>query len=140
MRGIAAHWRLIPQRYNLVGTKCSNCGEKFFPPRVICPNCRRAGDIEEFRFSGEGRVYSYTVIHVPPDGFEFQKPYILGIIELAEGPRILSQIVDCKPEDVEIGSRVEKVFRKVIADGSEGIIRYGYKFKLKDPKEKPRRL
>jgi len=131
MKGIATHWRLIPQRYNLVGTKCNTCGEKFFPPRYVCPKCRRAGNIEEFQFSGEGEIYSYTMIHTAPEGFDFQKPYILAIIKLKEGPLLLSQIVDCKPEDVEIGKKVEKVFRKVIADGDSGIIRYGYKFKLK---------
>ncbi len=131
MRGIATHWRLIPQRYNLVGTHCVKCGEKFFPPRDICPKCRRLGGIEDFRFSGEGEIYSFTLIHTPPEGFDFQKPYVLAIVKLKEGPLLLSQVVDCKPEDVKIGRKVEKVFRKVIADGESGIIRYGYKFKLK---------
>ena len=130
MKGIATHWRLIPQRYNLVGSMCVSCGRKFFPPRDICPDCRRAGNIEEFRFSGDGEVYSHTVIHTPPEGFEFQKPYILGIIKLDEGPLLFSQIVDCRPDEVKIGRKVKKVFHKVIADGSDGIIRYGYKFKL----------
>ncbi len=131
-KGLAPHWRLIPHRYNLVGTECSTCREKFFPPRTLCPNCRRSGSIREFKFSGKGEIYTYTVIHTPPEGFEYQKPYIVAIVKLDEGPHITSQIVDCSPEDVEIGKRVEKVFRKVIADGSSGIIRYGYKFRLTD--------
>ncbi len=130
--GLAIHWRLIPQRYNLVGTECLKCGEKFFPPRQLCPNCRRVGEIREVKFSGEGEIYSYTVIHTPPEGFEFMKPYAMGVIKLIEGPFLTAQLVDCKPEDLEIGKRVELVFRKIIADGSSGIIRYGYKFKLKD--------
>jgi len=131
-KGLALHWRLIPQRYNLVGTECLKCGRKFFPTRQLCPECRRAGDIKEVKFSGEGEIYSYTIIHTPPEGFDFMKPYALGIIKLVEGPLVTAQLVDCKPEDLEIGKRVELVFRKIIADGSSGIIRYGYKFKLKD--------
>jgi uncharacterized OB-fold protein len=131
-KGLALHWRLIPQRYNLVGTECLKCGGKFFPTRQLCPNCRRAGDIKEIKFSGEGEIYSYTIIHAPPEGFEFMKPYAIGVIKLAEGPLVTAQIVDCKPEDLEIGEKVELVFRKIIADGCSGIIRYGYKFKLKD--------
>ena len=131
-KGIALHWRLIPRRYNLIGTECKNCGEKFFPPRKLCPNCRRTGDIEEVKFSGNGEIYSYTIVHSPPKGFEYMKPYIIGVIKLDEGPLLTAQIVDSKPEDIEIGKRVEMVFRKVIADGSSGIIRYAYKFRPVD--------
>ncbi len=127
---IPIHWRLIPQRYNLIGTECRTCGEKFFPPRDWCPKCRRKGIIHEFKFSGKGEVYSYSVVHVPPAGFEFLKPYVLGIIKLREGPLVTAQVVDCKPDDVKIGKKVSLVFRKIIADGDAGIIRYGYKFKL----------
>ena len=47
-------WRHIQQRYNLIGSKCTTCGDVFFPSRVICPNCRRKGNIEPFQFSGKG--------------------------------------------------------------------------------------
>lgn len=127
---LALHWRLIPYRYNLIGTECKSCGEKFFPPRQLCPNCRRKGKIAEFKFSGRGEVYSHTTIYSPPQGFEFQKPYVLGIIKLVEGPLVTAQIVDCKPEDVKIGKKVKSVFRKIIAESEEGIVVYGYKFKL----------
>ncbi len=132
MKGLASHWRLIPQRYNLIGTECQNCCEKFFPPRQFCPTCRRLGKTKDFKFSGNGEIYTYTVIHAAPEGFEFQKPYVVGIIKLDEGPLVTAQIVDCKLEDVQIGKRVRSVFRKIIAGGKEGIIRYGYKFRLVD--------
>jgi uncharacterized OB-fold protein len=130
MKGLASYWRLIPQRYNLIGTECTHCGEKFFPPRKICPNCRRHGEIRKYKFTGKGEIYSYTIIHAAPDGFEFQKPYPVAIIKLVEGPLVTAQIVDCKPDEIEIGSKVEMVFRKIFAGGKEGTIRYGYKFKL----------
>ncbi len=54
----------------------------------------------------------------------------MGIIKLDEGPRITSQIVDCDPEEVSIGSRVRAVFRKIDEEGPAGAIHYGYKFVL----------
>ena len=131
-KGLASYWRKIPQRYNLIGTECRTCSSKFFPPRDFCSSCRRLGKIHEFKFSGIGEIYSYSVIHAPPEGFEYQKPYIIGIIKLEEGPMLTAQIVDSKPEDVEIGKKVKSVFRKIVEVGSSGIIQYGYKFKLAD--------
>ena len=129
--GLALHWRLIPSRYNLIGSECKTCGEKFFPPRSICPTCRRKGSINRYKFSGDGEVYSCTVVRAPPTGFEFQKPYAIALVKLEEGSMCTAQIVDCNPEDVKIGDKVELVFRKIMADNESGIIRYGYKFKLK---------
>jgi len=129
--GLALHWRLLPHRYNLIGTCCTTCGQKFFPPRNICPDCRRKGHIEKFKFSGEGEIVSYTVVRAAPTGFEYQKPYVVAIVGLKEGAKCTAQIVDCTPEEVMIGQRVENVFRKIMADDEHGIIRYGYKFRLK---------
>jgi len=128
--GIALHWRLIPERYNLIGSACKTCGTKFFPSRDLCPDCRRKGRIESYTFSGEGEVFAFTVVHAPPPGLEYMKPYIAAIIRLAEGPLITAQIVDCKPEEVKVGGKVRMVFRKIVAEGPEGIIKYGYKFRL----------
>jgi uncharacterized OB-fold protein len=130
-KGLALHWRLIPQRYNLIGTECVTCKTKFFPKRSICPNCRRRSKIREIKYSGRGKVYSYTVIHAPPDGFELLKPYVLAIIKLEEGPLVTAQIADADPDEVDVGSKVELVFRKISSEGSDGIIKYGYKFKLR---------
>jgi len=128
--GVPRFWREIPYRYQLIGTHCVKCNETFFPPRRICPNCRGAGKVEEMKLSGKGEVITYTVIRVPPEGFEKEAPYVVGIIRLDEGPSITSQIVDCQPEDVHIGSRVSAVFRKIGQEGAAGMIHYGYKFVL----------
>lgn len=129
-KGVAVQWRLIPQRYNLIGTECKNCGEKYFPARRLCPNCRRLSNIKEIDYSGRGEIYTFTTIHTPSEGFEFMKPYSMAIVKLEEGPLITGQIVDCKPADLAIGKKVEMVFRKVMAEGPGGVINYGYKFKL----------
>lgn len=125
-------WRRFPERYRLEGNKCNNCGEHFFPPRIICPNCRRKGDLEDHEMSQEGKIHSYTVIRSAPTGFEDQTPYVLAIIELKEGTKVTAQITDVEPEKMRIGMEVEEVLRKVSEDGEKGKINYGYKFIPKD--------
>ena len=61
-----------------------------------------------------------------------QRPYVLALIKLDEGPTITGQIVDADHEALEIGKRVRNVFRKVREDGKSGIIQYGYKFVLEE--------
>ena len=124
-------WRRIPSRYRLEGTKCETCGTHYFPPRAVCPKCRRRGKIVKHTFKGEGKIVSYSTIYVGAKGFERQVPYVLAIVELDEGPRLTAQIVDAKEKDVNIGDRVEVVFRKILQDDPEGPIHYGYKFRLK---------
>ena len=124
-------WREIPQRYNLIGNKCDECGKVFFPPRESCPECRRKsmGKLKEFKLSGEGEVLTYTIVYEPPEKFEGQAPYPLAIIQLKEGPKITAQLVDCDVEKVKIGMKVRSTFRKIQDDGYVGAIYYGYKFK-----------
>lgn len=123
-------WRRIPERYRLIGSRCENCGKHYFPPRSLCPKCRRKGKTRQVQFSGKGKVYSYTTIYSGPSGFEDQVPYVIAMIELEEGARVLGQVVDCKPEDVKVGAKVEKVFRVIQRDDPEGLIHYGFKFRL----------
>ena len=120
-------WRKIPNRYNLIGTKCENCNSFYFPPRLVCPSCRRNGMISEYQFEGSGKVVTHTTIYTAPEGFSKMAPYVLAIVELDEGPRLTAQIV-CDPSEVKIGMRVKSVFRKLGEEGPEGVIYYGTKF------------
>lgn len=82
----------------------------------------------EYQLSGKGKIYSFTVVRTPPKGFEKYAPYIIGIVKLDEGPMVLSQIVDAKPEELYIGMPVRMVFRKIFEEQENGLIHYGYKF------------
>jgi len=124
---VARFWRKIPQRYNLIGTRCETCGTYYFPPRSFCPTCRREGKIAEYRFPGKGKVVTYTVIRSASEQFEHQTPYVLAIIQLDEGPRFTAQVV-AEPGEIEVGTPVRPVFRRISADGESGVIHYGTKF------------
>jgi len=128
---IPRFWREIPSRYNLYGSKCGSCGTLDFPPRAVCPQCgrRSIGRMERVKLRGKGTVVSYTVIHEAPAQYEMMKPYVLAIIQLEEGCRLTSQVIDVDPAKMAIGMRVEAAFRKLGQEGEAGIIHYGYKFR-----------
>ncbi len=128
---IPRFWREIQSRYNLIGTKCGSCGKVDFPPRAVCPVCGRKsiGKMQRLRLGGKGTVVTYTVIHDAPAQFEMQKPYVMAIIEMDEGVRLTSQLIDVKAEDVTIGMKVQSSFRKLGQEGEAGVIHSGYKFR-----------
>jgi len=127
---IAITWRRIPERYRLAGTQCMTCKTKFFPPRKLCPACRRKGKIESCAFAGKGKIFSFSEVHSAPAGLEIGIPYVPAIVQLEEGPKLTTQLVDCREKDVAIGAPVEVVFRRIRSDDPEGLLHYGYKFRL----------
>ncbi|MFQ5769204.1 MAG: Zn-ribbon domain-containing OB-fold protein [bacterium] len=118
--------REIPQRYRLEAAKCESCGKIHFPPRLICPECHSC-NFQVVKLQDQGKVVTYTVIHVAPEQFATQTPYIVAIVELMDGVRLTCQIADCAPDEVKIGDKVKVIFRKIQQDGAAGIICYGYK-------------
>ena len=122
----ARYWREEPQRYRLEANKCKKCGKTYFPPRLICADCR-SREFEPIKLKDEGKLLTYTVIRVAPSQFVDQSPYAIGIVELDGGTRVLTQIADCGPDDIQIGMRVKVEFRKIQEDGEAGILCYGYK-------------
>jgi scaffold protein (connect acetoacetyl-CoA thiolase and HMG-CoA synthase) len=119
--------REIPARYRLEGARCQACGKTTFPARRVCPECRGT-NFEPQKLPREGKLMTWTVIHVAAAGFARQTPYAVGIVELSEGVRVTAQIVDCDPEELRVGIAVHAVLRRVSAEGEGGILRYGYKF------------
>jgi uncharacterized OB-fold protein len=118
--------REMPQRYRLEAAKCQSCGRLSFPPRKVCSSCG-AREFDSEKLSDHGKILTFTTIRVAPKDFETQVPYSVAIVESDNGVRLTTQVVDCKPEDLEIGKRVKFVFRKLYSEGHTGIICYGYK-------------
>ncbi|HYB83851.1 MAG TPA: OB-fold domain-containing protein [archaeon] len=82
---------------------CQDCGWSDFHPTSHCPACN--GDITQTANNGEGEVVTYTAIRYPPKGFEDQAPYVVAIINLKKGPRVIGRILNAA-DGVKIGSRV----------------------------------
>ena len=97
--------------------RCAECGHPRFPPTRFCSRCRSA-KCDWIESKGEGIVFSWIVVRhpVPRDIYAQDVPYVVALVELAEGVRIPSKIVECTPEDVSAGMPVKVVFRPVTAD------------------------
>jgi hypothetical protein len=108
-------WAAVQER-RLVMPKCAACGTVTFPPTVACPKC--AGrDFAWTAMSGRGKVYSFTVYHrVYHPSFKDKVPYVVAVIELDEGPRIISNVVGVPVEDVVCEMPVA-VRYEAVADG-----------------------
>jgi uncharacterized OB-fold protein len=90
----------------LVLSRCLRCHATIWYPRAVCPECGSL-DTEWYEASGRGTVYSFTVNR---QRSYFAEPYVVAYVELDEGPRIMTNIVDVDPEDVAIGQPVRVVF------------------------------
>ena len=91
---------------------CDDCGQHHFYPRAVCPHCY-SDKLKFDTVSGRGTVHTYTVASRPAGpAFADDVPYVVALIDLEEGPRMMSRIETDDPEAVRIGSEVEVVFIK----------------------------
>ena len=109
------YWEGVRRR-ELRLPRCGSCGTLWFPPSASCPACS-AFDHEWVPVAGTGEIVTYTVIHrAPGPAFAARTPYVVAIIQLAEGPRLLTNVVECSPSEVSIGMRVEVTFEEIAPD------------------------
>lgn len=120
------YFREIPQRYRLEAGKCKKCGQAYFPPRLICPECK-SKEFETIRLKPAGKLLTYTIIRVASDKFSLQTPYVVGIVELKDGVKLTTQIADVDFNKIKIGMKLKLVFRKIQDEGAWGLHCYGYK-------------
>jgi uncharacterized OB-fold protein len=97
-------------RHQLVVQRCAGCGALRFPARSICSTCL-SREATWVPVAGRGTVFSFAIQHqaVHP-GFAAEVPYAVIVVQLEEGPRLLSNLVDCPTADVRVGMPVEVVF------------------------------
>lgn len=101
------------KRHELVLARCGRCGQWRLPSREHCPDCWST-DVRYETASGRGVLYSFAVMHqqlVP--GFEDLIPYHFAIVELDEGPRLVTSIVGCPVEALRVGMPVEATYDDV---------------------------
>ena len=98
------------KKHELVLQKCQQCGHYRYPPGESCPSCL-SDKLEWVKASGRGTVYTWTVFHqVYHPSFAEDAPYTVVAVELEEGPRMVTSLMDCKTEDMRIDMPVEVTF------------------------------
>ena len=108
-----AFW-LAAIEHQLVIQRCAACGRLSHPPRPMCPRCHSL-DQEMAEVAGTGKVYSYAIIH-HPQNMAFDYPVVAVLVDLDEGPRILSNLVGCPPDQIRIGLPVRVTFEATVDD------------------------
>ncbi len=92
--------------------RCNTCSRAVFYPRAICPHCF-SDQLSWIVASGKGTIYSYTVAHQAFGAFAAEAPFIIAIIELEEGVRMMTRIIDTQRERVRVGAPVQVTFEPV---------------------------
>ncbi len=109
---------------SLVASGCRECGQVYFPPRSRCPECR-ASDMEEMKLGGAGKLYTYTIVHMPVNNYK--PPFALAWIELPEGVRVFTQLKDWENTELKIGMDMKLVIDTLWEDEEKEV--YGYKYR-----------
>ncbi len=105
-------WEAL-KRHELYLQRCRDCGDVRFHPRAQCTQCL-SPRTEWVKSSGRGKVYTFTATHQnQAPGWRESLPYIMSWVELDEGVKLLTNLIDCRPEDVKIGMPVEVVYEDV---------------------------
>jgi uncharacterized OB-fold protein len=97
------------KQQKLLLQRCADCSKVYFPPRPFCPVCA-SRNVAVMQASGKAKLYSYVIHHRPVPGFT--PPYAIAVVELDEGPRMMTNIVGCPqtPEALELDMDLEVVF------------------------------
>lgn len=108
------YWEGIA-RGELLIQRCDACSRPVFYPRSICPHCF-SDQLSWIAASGKGTIYAYTVVHQAFGAFAGDVPFIVAIVELEEGVRMMTRIIGSSRERVTIGAPVRVTFESVTED------------------------
>jgi uncharacterized OB-fold protein len=101
------------RRHELVMPRCTMCDQLFFYPREECPRCLSTA-LEWVPVSGRGRLHSFTIVYQPANAaFRDVAPYVYAVVQLDEGPRLVSNVVQCDPETIRVDMPLVAVFDDV---------------------------
>lgn len=103
-------------------TRCAACGLAQFPPRSVCPGCAAVGRSEWFASAGRGQVWSFCVFHKAylPEPAP-QPPYNVAVVQLDEGPKMVSTVTGVSLPEIRVGMAVTAVFP---APDEEPLVRF----------------
>jgi len=102
-------WEALRQR-RFITTRCGKCAAISFPPRLLCPACG-SDEREWVELSGRGEIYAWTRNRIVPRGYIQEAPYLTAMVDLEEGPRLLTRIENAANEELRIGQAVRIGFK-----------------------------
>lgn len=106
------YWDGVRQR-ELRIQKCAQCGQVWHPPLYLCPHCH-SSKVEWVAASGRGTLYSYTVVHHAAHvAVADRVPYLVALVTLAEGPRVVSNLLNCDRSEARIGMPLRLTFQEI---------------------------
>lgn len=109
-----AWWSAAQDRRLMVNT-CRSCGRTSLYARPFCPHCWH-DDVELIQATGRARLYTWSVIHKNAAPFAARTPYVLAMVDLEEGPRLMTVVEDCRDEELRADMNLVVAFRED-ADG-----------------------
>ena len=104
-----------PLAGTLIGFRCNECETTVFGPAIFCQQCTST-DLKAVELGTKGILFSYTIVRIPPAGWPGDVPYVLGQVELPQGPQVLAEVIDCEHDDLKIGMAVEMTLQAVPAE------------------------
>lgn len=113
----AASFNTYLGEHKLMGSRCTECGNLYLPPRAICPSCY-SDTMEWAELGGSGKLAAFTSISIAPSfmveaGYGRDNPYVSGVVELDEGVKISARILDvdsAHPETIQVGQPLQVAF------------------------------
>jgi uncharacterized OB-fold protein len=109
----------------LLAGRCADCGELRFPATTLCPGC--GGErIESVALTGEGSIYTFSIVRMPPPGYGGEVPYAVGVVELPDGIRVTATILAEDLDRLAVGDSV--AFELLTLPGPEGpLLSFAYR-------------
>lgn len=108
--GVSAEYWAACSRHELLIQRCADCGTRQFYPRLVCTSCS-GRSLQWVRASGRGTLRTFTIVRRPLSrAYASQVPYVVALVQLDEGPTMMSTVVGCGAEEVRIGMSLEVVF------------------------------
>jgi uncharacterized protein len=107
------HWWDANAEGRLLVVRCQDCNELFYYPRPFCPRCG-ADSVKWEQVSGKATLYTWSVVHqndLPP--FNEKVPYVAAIVDLVEGPRMMTNVVDCDFDELRVGMALQVDFEDI---------------------------
>ena len=104
-------WWAAVQNRTLMVNACASCGRNSLYPRPFCPHCW-SDDVALSPASGRARLYTWSVVHQNAAPFDSRAPYVVAMVDLAEGPRLMTELTDCPSEMLCADAELEIDFRE----------------------------